>query len=175
MFDVYTVRLCYFGLVFYVCRGRIQRKSWCMGPYAGIDYNHTLCPLQSRLQHIYLGQPYARVDLISQSGTLDLASDMILYCSGVTGGRTVGWKTSQTRCSAMSTAHRTSSAAMWAKTILSFELIVFYWVLHPLIFAVPTTSASKISKFLWIKQVSVAIGLPVVNPKRRKLRTKKKI
>ncbi len=24
-----------------------------MGPYAGVDYNLTLCPLQSRLQHIY--------------------------------------------------------------------------------------------------------------------------
>jgi hypothetical protein len=36
-----------------------------MGPYAGVDYNLTLCPLQSRLQQIYygLGQPYARVDL----------------------------------------------------------------------------------------------------------------
>ncbi len=49
-------------------RGRIQRKPWCMdgshGTYAGVDYNHhTLCPLQSRLQHIYHGQPYARVDL----------------------------------------------------------------------------------------------------------------
>jgi len=29
---------------------------------------------QSRLQHIYRGQPYARVDYIPQSGTLDLAS-----------------------------------------------------------------------------------------------------
>jgi hypothetical protein len=27
-----------------------------------VDYNLTLCPFQSRLQHIYLGQPYARVD-----------------------------------------------------------------------------------------------------------------
>jgi hypothetical protein len=34
-----------------------------MGPYAGVDLNLTLCPLQSRLQHIYHGQPYARVDL----------------------------------------------------------------------------------------------------------------
>jgi hypothetical protein len=34
-----------------------------MGPYAGIDYNLTLSPLQSRLQHIYHGQPYARVYL----------------------------------------------------------------------------------------------------------------
>jgi hypothetical protein len=31
-----------------------------MGPYAGVDHN--LCP-QSRHQHIYHGQPYARVDL----------------------------------------------------------------------------------------------------------------
>jgi hypothetical protein len=53
-----------------------------MGPYARVDYNLPLCPLQSRLQHIYHGQPYARVDLnpikvdfIPQSGTLDLASD----------------------------------------------------------------------------------------------------
>jgi hypothetical protein len=33
------------------------------------------CSLQSRLQHIYHGQPYAKVDFIPQSGTLDLASD----------------------------------------------------------------------------------------------------
>ncbi len=44
-----------------------------MGPYAVVEYNLTLCPLQSRLQHIYHGQP-ARVDFIPQSGTLDLAS-----------------------------------------------------------------------------------------------------
>jgi hypothetical protein len=43
----------------------------------------TICPLQSRLQHIYHGQPnarvdlnpYSRVDFIPQSGTLDLVSD----------------------------------------------------------------------------------------------------
>ncbi len=34
-----------------------------MGPYAGADYNLTLCPLLSRLRHIYHGQPYARVTL----------------------------------------------------------------------------------------------------------------
>jgi hypothetical protein len=40
-------------------RSRIQRKIWCIGPYAGVDYNLTLCPLQSsRSQHIYRGQPY---------------------------------------------------------------------------------------------------------------------
>jgi hypothetical protein len=38
------------------------KKMWCMRPYAGVDYNLTLCPLQSRLQHVYHGQPYARVD-----------------------------------------------------------------------------------------------------------------
>ncbi len=30
-----------------------------MGPYARVDYNLTLC----RLQHMYHGQPYARVEL----------------------------------------------------------------------------------------------------------------
>ncbi len=30
--------------------------------YAGVDYNFTLCPLQSRLQRVYHGQPYAGVD-----------------------------------------------------------------------------------------------------------------
>ncbi len=44
-----------------------------MGPYAGVDYNLTVSPLQRRLQHIYYGQPFARVDFIPQSGTLDLA------------------------------------------------------------------------------------------------------
>jgi hypothetical protein len=41
-----------------------MQKTWGMGPYAGADYNLTLCPLLSRLQHIYYGQPNARVDLI---------------------------------------------------------------------------------------------------------------
>jgi hypothetical protein len=41
------------------------------------NYNLTLCPLQSLLQNIYHGQPYARVDFIPQSGTLDLASGML--------------------------------------------------------------------------------------------------
>jgi hypothetical protein len=35
-----------------------------MGPYAGADYNLALHPLQSRLQLIYHGQTYARVDFI---------------------------------------------------------------------------------------------------------------
>jgi hypothetical protein len=55
-----------------------------MGPYAGVDSNLTLCPLQSRLQHIfYHGQPYARVDFIPQSGTMDFASGDNLRCSTV--------------------------------------------------------------------------------------------
>jgi hypothetical protein len=29
-----------------------------MGDYAKVDYNLTLCPLQSLLQHIYHRQPY---------------------------------------------------------------------------------------------------------------------
>ncbi len=33
--------------------GRIQRKTCCLGPFARADYNLTLCPLQSRLQHIF--------------------------------------------------------------------------------------------------------------------------
>jgi hypothetical protein len=52
---------------------RIQRTTECMGPYAKVDYNLTLCPLQSRLQHIYHWQPYARVDFMPQSEALDLA------------------------------------------------------------------------------------------------------
>jgi hypothetical protein len=38
-------------------RDRIQRKTLWMGPYAGVDYNLTLCPLESRLQHTYHGNP----------------------------------------------------------------------------------------------------------------------
>jgi hypothetical protein len=54
-------------------RGRIQRKTWCMVPYAGVDYNLTLCLPHSRLQHIYHVQPY--VNFIPQSRTFDLASE----------------------------------------------------------------------------------------------------
>ncbi len=34
-----------------------------MGPFAGVDYSLALCQLHSRLQHIYRGQTYARVEL----------------------------------------------------------------------------------------------------------------
>jgi hypothetical protein len=39
-----------------------------MGP--GVDNNFTLCSLQSRLQHIFHGEPYARVVFIPRSRTL---------------------------------------------------------------------------------------------------------
>jgi hypothetical protein len=39
-----------------------------MGPYAVVDCNLTISRLQSRLQHIYHGQPYNRVDFILQLG-----------------------------------------------------------------------------------------------------------
>jgi hypothetical protein len=32
-----------------------KEKTWCMGPYAGVDHNLTLCPLYCRLQHITMG------------------------------------------------------------------------------------------------------------------------
>jgi hypothetical protein len=55
-------------------RGGIQRKTWCIGPSAGDDYNLTLCPLQCRLQRIYHGQPNARVDLnLMPESTLTLS------------------------------------------------------------------------------------------------------
>jgi hypothetical protein len=60
-------------------RGRMQRTTWCIGPYAEVDFNLTLCPHQSRLQNIYHGQPDARVDFIPRSGTLDLASGQAFF------------------------------------------------------------------------------------------------
>ncbi len=46
-----------------------KEKQKNMVPY--VDYNLTLCPLQSRLRShtIYHGQPHTRVDFIFQSGT----------------------------------------------------------------------------------------------------------
>ncbi len=96
-------------------RDRIQRKAWCMGPYCiPCWHNLTLGRLQSRLQHIYHGQSYARVDLkhmtlnICQSRTYhpvrnlgfdfqriwlpkDLTSGLLRRCWGW--GRGVGYKT----------------------------------------------------------------------------------
>ncbi len=54
-----------------------------MGPYAGADYNLTLCPLQSWLQHIYHEQPHARVEIkpmpessLEQRGASDTNENM---------------------------------------------------------------------------------------------------
>jgi hypothetical protein len=56
-----------------ITKGEIEAGSKCLGPNlnknmvygTGVDYKLTLCPLQSRLQHIYHGKPYARIDLNS--------------------------------------------------------------------------------------------------------------
>ncbi len=40
-----------------------------MGPYAGVDYNLNLCPLQSRLQHIY-PMPESTLTLAMPESTL---------------------------------------------------------------------------------------------------------
>jgi hypothetical protein len=70
-----------FLIVNSVVRGRIQRKTWCMGPFAGVDYNLPFCLLQSRLQHIYHGQPYARVD------DYEISHSMTNFNLGSHGGR----------------------------------------------------------------------------------------
>ncbi len=72
-----------------------------MGPYAGVDFKLTLCPLQSRLYHIYHGHwatlcqsqpyPYARVDFIPQSGTSDLVTKLAQHSVRV-GGRAASVK-----------------------------------------------------------------------------------
>ncbi len=56
-----------------------------MGPYTGVDYNLTLCPLHSRLQHIYHGQPYARVDLNPMpESTLSPSQGLWIWSQSVT-------------------------------------------------------------------------------------------
>jgi hypothetical protein len=47
-------------------RGRIQRKTWFMAPYAGVDNNLTFYVnfrVDSNTFTMGIGQPYARVDL----------------------------------------------------------------------------------------------------------------
>jgi hypothetical protein len=66
--------------------GRIQSKTWFMRPYVGVDYNLSLCPLQSRLQRIYHGNPMPEPTLSPSQGLgLDLASALkrkeCLYCT----------------------------------------------------------------------------------------------
>jgi hypothetical protein len=51
-----------------------------MGPYAGVDYNLTFVHSSDDTNTFTtgIGQPYAKVDFIPQSGTLDLASSDLL-------------------------------------------------------------------------------------------------
>jgi hypothetical protein len=42
-----------------------KEKTWCVGPYAGVDYNHPLCPLPTHLQW----EPYARANLNPMPGS----------------------------------------------------------------------------------------------------------
>jgi hypothetical protein len=49
-----------------ILRPNPKKNMVCMGPYAVVDYNLTLCRCQSQLQHVYPG-PYARVDLNTMS------------------------------------------------------------------------------------------------------------
>ncbi len=44
---------------FAVAEFKEKHGVWDPMPEFGVDYNLTLCPFQSRLQHIYHGQPYA--------------------------------------------------------------------------------------------------------------------
>ncbi len=39
-----------------------EKHAVYMQPSAGVDYNLTLCPLQSLFHQIYSGEPYARVE-----------------------------------------------------------------------------------------------------------------
>jgi hypothetical protein len=55
-----------------------KEKTWSMGPCGGVDYNLTLCPLQSRLQHTYHEQPYARVNLNSMPESTLFSSQGLL-------------------------------------------------------------------------------------------------
>jgi hypothetical protein len=54
-----------------------------MGPHAGVDYNLNLCPLQSRLQHIYHGQPNARVDLNRSYARIDFTPPVRVFGFGL--------------------------------------------------------------------------------------------
>ncbi len=50
-----------------------------MGPYAGVDYNLNLCPLQSRLQRIYHGQPYTVKNAVELLGAFRPDVEKIQY------------------------------------------------------------------------------------------------
>ncbi len=59
-------------------RGRIQRKTLCTRPYAGVDYitsPYVHCRVDSKSNTFAMGKPMPESTLSRQSGTLDLASD----------------------------------------------------------------------------------------------------
>jgi hypothetical protein len=39
----------------------------CMGPFARVDYNLTLCPLQGRIQHVYHEKPRVNLNPMPES------------------------------------------------------------------------------------------------------------
>ncbi len=57
----FCTHYCYLGEIS-EAESKEKHGVWDVGSYAGVDYNLTLCPLQSRLQRSYHGQHYARVD-----------------------------------------------------------------------------------------------------------------
>jgi hypothetical protein len=64
---------------------RIQRKTWCLGPYAGADYNLNLCPLQSWIQHFTMGDPMSESTIILRQSRLypldrDLGFGLCMLC-----------------------------------------------------------------------------------------------
>jgi hypothetical protein len=46
----------------------------CNGPCAGVDYNLTICRLQSKLQHVYHGQPYNVIRFVSTSAEFGICT-----------------------------------------------------------------------------------------------------
>ena len=58
LFDLFDCRIMIDSPMASEAESKEKRGVWKLEPYAGVDYNLTLC----RLQHIYHGQPYARVD-----------------------------------------------------------------------------------------------------------------
>ncbi len=92
------IRNCTFSFIVFP-RGRIHRRTWCMGSYAGVDYNLTFRPLQTpeSIPHIYhrqLGKPYATKPvfenkLFNKRKNYDYK---ILWEKGEDGGGREGWK-----------------------------------------------------------------------------------
>ncbi len=79
------------GTYYCINRDCIRRDSWCMGPYAGVDYNHTLC----RLHHNYRWQSYACVDLSpTPESTLSPSQGLRIWpqeaCMFTLGGNSIG-------------------------------------------------------------------------------------